>query len=266
MTHAIGGYREFAPPADAADCCEAVWIHRTPRAGVAGGSTHRVLPDMGVSLAFQGFRRDDGTAIDAAPILIGPKLHAQIFQLVPGRELAAVRIKAEWFAPLFDIDPMAFEDQVVDLAGVAPLLSERLADALPRTRTAEDAAAAVMAEVRHARQRAPAPTAAAAAALDLVRRTAGRLPCERVADRLGVSDRHLRRQVRDAIGVAPKAYARALRFVEAMKLTDGVDRPAWADVAMRSGYCDQSHLIRDAVAMSNTSPAALHAERRRENP
>jgi AraC-like DNA-binding protein len=262
--HVVGGYREFVPPADAADCCEAIWIHRTPRTGVDRGSTHRVLPDMGVSLAFQGFRRDDGAPFDTVPILIGPKLRAQIFPLLPGRELAAVRIKAEWFAPLFDLDPMAFENQVVDLAGVAPLLSERLGDALARTRTAEAPAAVLVAEVRRARQRAHAPSAPAAAALDLVRRTAGRLPCERVADRLGVSDRHLRRQVRDAIGVAPKAYARALRFVEAMKLTDGVERPAWADVALRHGYCDQSHLIRDAVSMTGVAPSALHAERRQE--
>jgi AraC-like DNA-binding protein len=175
-----------------------------------------------------------------------------------------VRIKPEWVAPLFDLDPMAFEDQVADLARVAPLLSERLGDALARTRTAEAAAAVLMAEVRRARHSALAPSPAAAAALEIVRRTAGRLPCERVADRLGFSDRHLRRQVRDAIGVAPKAYARALRFVGAMMLTDGVERPAWAEVALRSGYCDQSHFIRDAVTLTGAAPSALHAERRQQ--
>jgi AraC-like DNA-binding protein len=49
-----------------------------------------------------------------------------------------------------------------------------------------------------------------------------------------------------------------------MVLADAADRPAWADVAARAGYCDQSHLIRDAVAMAGVSPGDLHAERRGE--
>jgi hypothetical protein len=120
LRHAIGGYREFAPPAMAAGFCEAVWIHRTPRDAVSGGAAHRVLPDLGVSLAFQGFRAEDGRPVDAAPILVGPKLRAQMFELVPGRELAAVRIKPEWFGPLFGIDPLAIEGRVDDLSAFAP--------------------------------------------------------------------------------------------------------------------------------------------------
>ena len=262
--HIVGGYREFAPPADAADCCEAIWIHRTPYVGVAAGSTHLVLPDLGVSLAFRGFRGEDGAPVDAAPILVGPKLRAQVFDLVPGRELAAVRIKPEWVAPLLDLDPIAFEDRVVDLADVAPRLADRLADALARTRTAESAAAVLMTEVRRARPRAHVPSAAATAALEIVRRTAGRLPCERIAERLGFSDRHLRRQVHDSTGVSPKAYARVLRFVGAMLRADTAPRPAWAEIALQSGYCDQSHLIREAGSLAGVAPAELHAARRLE--
>jgi len=37
-----------------------------------------------------------------------------------------------------------------------------------------------------------------------------------------------------------------------------------ADLAARAGYFDQSHFIRDCVALAGTSPRALHAERRRQ--
>jgi AraC-like DNA-binding protein len=266
LRHAIGGYREFAPPATAGAFCEAVWIHQTPADAVNSGAAHRVLPDLGVSLAFQGFRDDDGRPVDAAPILVGPKLHAQMFDLVPGRELAAVRIKPEWFGPLFGIDPLAIENRVDDLSAFAPALGARLAEALRRTRSAEQAADALMAEVLRARPRARPPSPLATAALDIVRGTAGRVPCQRLASRLGLSERHLRRHVHDSTGLSPKAFARSVRFVGSMLAADAEAKPVWADLAARAGYCDQSHLIRECVAMSGVAPSALHRERRREEP
>lgn len=264
MRHRLGGYREYAPPAALADCVESVWIHRTPP-DAPTQAPHRVLPDLGVSLAFQGFRAEDGTPIDWAPVIVGPKLRAQIFDLVPGRELAAVRLKPEWLGPLLGIDPMSVEDRVEDLARVVAGAAAALADDLASTRSAPAALQVLIATVQRLRRTCrTAPSAITASALDLFRGTSGTLSCERVASRLGLSDRHVRRHVHDATGIAPKAYSRATRFVTAMLLADGLDRPPWADVAAHAGYCDQSHLIRDAAAMAGVSPRDLHAERRGE--
>jgi AraC-like DNA-binding protein len=263
--HRLGGYREYAPPAALADCAEALWSHETPRGPAVEGAVHRVLPDPGVSLAFRGFRRDDGEPIDWSPIVIGPKLRAQTFLLVPGRELAAIRIKPEWAGPLLGIDPVAIEDGVDDLAHVSPRLAERFGEALSRTRSAADAVQVMSATLHRLRAlcRTP-PSAITSNALDLVRETAGRASCERVASTLGWSERHVRRHVHDATGIAPKAYSRAVRFVAAMVTADRLERPAWADIALGAGYCDQSHLIRDCVTLAGVSPRDLHAERRRE--
>src|SRR5262245_29372590 len=100
---------------------------------------------MGVSLAFQGFRDADGRPRAWAPILAGPKLRAQVFDLVPGRELAAIKIKPEWVGPLLGIDPLAVESQVVDLVAVAPALAARLHDGLAQTRCADAALRVLMA-------------------------------------------------------------------------------------------------------------------------
>jgi AraC-like DNA-binding protein len=262
--HRLGGYHEYAPPAALADCVESVWIHRTP-ADAPVQAPHRVLPDLGVSLAFQGFRAEDGRPLDWAPVIAGPKLRAQIFTLVPGRELAAVRIKPEWIGPLLGIDPMSVEDRVDDLAAVVPDIAARLTDTLAPTRSAADALQVLIAAVEGLRGVCTTtPSSISASALELFRGTSGTLSCERVASRLGLSDRHVRRHVHDATGIAPKAYSRAMRFVTAMLLADRAERPVWADVAARAGYCDQSHLIRDAVAMAGVSPCDLHVERRGE--
>jgi AraC-like DNA-binding protein len=262
-THRLGGYREYAPPPALAHCAEALFVHRTPYYPATGAAAHRVLPDPAVSIGFMGFRRDNGEPIDWTPIVIGPKLRAQNFVLVPGRELAAIKIKPEWAGPLLDVDPMAIEERVDDLASIAPRLADRLGDALSRTRSAADVVQVMTAMLHRLRADCrTSPSAITSNALDLLRDTGGRTSCERAASTLGVSDRHLRRHVHDATGIAPKAYSRAVRFVGAMVGADRLDRPSWADLALSAGYCDQSHLIRDCIALAGVSPQKLHAERR----
>ena len=95
-----------------------------------------------------------------------------------------------------------------------------------------------------------------------MRRSAGRIPCQRVAHAVGLSLRHLRRQVHDSAGLSPKTYARVLRLAHTMQMADGSAAPVCGDIAARGGYCDQSHLIREALALGGASPAQLHAERR----
>ena len=196
-------------------------------------------------------------------MIIGPKLHAQIFQLVPGRELTSIRLKAEWVGPLLGIDPLDVEDSVAPLSGICPSLADRLYDGLRLTRSAAaalDVLAALVGDLLAAARARPSPLASAA--LALVRDSGGRMSCERAASMLGLSDRHFRRQIHDSTGLAPKSCARALRLVGAMLTADAAERPAWADVALASGYCDQSHLIRECVAMAGATPADLHCERR----
>ena len=263
--HRLGGYREYEPPPALADCAEAVWMHETPCGPSLDRAAHRVLPDLGISLAFLGFRSAGGEPVNWSPLIVGPKLHAQIFTLVPGRELTAIRIKPEWVGPLLGIDPMSIEDRIEHLSDALPGLAGPLGDALSRTRSAGEAARVLVDTVHRLRGTCrTAPSSITAAALDIVRDTAGSMSCERVALRLGFSQRHLRRHVHDATGIAPKAYSRAIRFVAAMVMADRLQKPAWVDIALRAGYCDQSHLIRDCVAMAGASPSDLHAERRSE--
>ena len=206
-----------------------------------------------------GFRRDDGEPIGWSPIVVGPKLRARTFVLVPGRELAAIKIKPEWAGPLLASIPWR-SNRVDDLARVSPRLAERFGEALSRTRSAADAVQVMSATLHRLRAlcRTP-PSAITSNALDLVRETAGRASCERVASMLGLSERHVRRHVHDATGISPKAYSRAVRLVAAMVAADRLDKPAWADIALGTGYCDQSHLIRDCVTLAGVSPRVTRA-------
>jgi transcriptional regulator GlxA family with amidase domain len=95
-----------------------------------------------------------------------------------------------------------------------------------------------------------------AAALGLAR------PDARVAelgDRLGISERQLRRRFADAVGYGPKTLARILRFQRFLGLAADAARPDLAGLAFAAGYADQAHLTRECVRLAGRTPAALLA-------
>ncbi|KYF49771.1 AraC family transcriptional regulator [Sorangium cellulosum] len=85
-----------------------------------------------------------------------------------------------------------------------------------------------------------------------------------VAAMLGISHRRLVDVFTAETGLAPKAFARITRFRRALSRAERERDPDWARLAAASGFCDQSHLIREFVALSGDSPTALIARSSRE--
>lgn len=79
-------------------------------------------------------------------------------------------------------------------------------------------------------------------------------PGTRVSEHVtGLSERQLRRRFQVAVGLSPKAYARVVRLHHAMALAREAAVPDWAEIAVRSGFYDQPHMLaefRRAVGMS----------------
>jgi AraC-like DNA-binding protein len=89
----------------------------------------------------------------------------------------------------------------------------------------------------------------------------GQARVEPLMDETGWSRRFVTKRFRAQLGLSPKAYARILRFQRAVILLSGLgDGRTLADVAIDCGYCDQSHLTRDFVALAGCAPTALIAE------
>ena len=56
--------------------------------------------------------------------------------------------------------------------------------------------------------------------------------------------------------MTPKVFGRVQRFQRALSHVRA-ETPHWPALALQAGYCDQSHLIRDFVAFSGSSPTEL---------
>ena len=262
--HMVGGYREYDPPARLAAYAESVWTHQAPeRLPPGDGAMHRVLPDPALNLALTCRRDPDGRPVDPHLVIIGPKTRPHVFAFRAGHEIAAVRLKLEWSALLLDLVPDQHSDAEDEMGEASPRLARELFGPLTETRTAAEAAGCLATAIAaRAARREPSPTRPSAHALDLVRRAGGRATVAQVAGRLGIALRTLRRAVRCDAGIALKEYARITRFLHAVTLSDRTAEPAWAAIAADTGFCDQSHLVRECRALSGLVPGQVYRERR----
>jgi AraC-like DNA-binding protein len=73
----------------------------------------------------------------------------------------------------------------------------------------------------------------------------------------GWSQKHLISQFREHIGLAPKAFARVMRFGHAVERLRRGKHASLTDLALDCGYYDQSHFDRDFRVFSGVTPTDL---------
>jgi AraC-like DNA-binding protein len=77
-----------------------------------------------------------------------------------------------------------------------------------------------------------------------------------VADHVGLSSRQFERRFTQAVGITPKLFCRIQRFQRVFPILEN-EHSGWADAAVRCGYYDQAHLIRDFREFAGKPPIAL---------
>jgi AraC-like DNA-binding protein len=92
-----------------------------------------------------------------------------------------------------------------------------------------------------------------------LRSSGGRAPIQTLASELGWSHRRLIRRFREHVGVAPKTFARLIRFDRAVSRLRAPEPCSLAEVAFDCGYFDQAHMNRDFRELAGTTPASFVA-------
>jgi AraC-like DNA-binding protein len=82
-----------------------------------------------------------------------------------------------------------------------------------------------------------------------------------IAARADLSHRRFIAVVSAEIGMTPKAFERVRRFQRALEWARRTVAPDWARLSVACGYCDQSHMIRDFMVLSGSSPSQLLSHR-----
>ncbi|MXQ14077.1 helix-turn-helix domain-containing protein [Microvirga makkahensis] len=183
--------------------------------------------------------------------VVGPDIAAATPELRPGSIVLGIRFTpgaaAKWLGqPLAEIIgrevPMAefwsgTADRVADGIGVASSVGDKL-------RVLQEFPAAEAPEVEHPRQGAtmifefPRSDASAEGRKIMALR-----------ERLGISERTLRRQCDEFFGYGPKTFARILRFQRFQVLARTNADEGLSPLALRAGYADQAHLTREVQSL-----------------
>ncbi|MBL4539116.1 MAG: AraC family transcriptional regulator [Oceanicaulis sp.] len=197
---------------------------------------HRVLPESRLSLVTESLYAPSGEVLSQAHWVFGPIRTPRLYAPPPGSVLEGAFILPEHALCQLGVRPDELTDAILPQSDFPRL--ERLPAPPPRQ---QDRLAIWAAR--------------------LVRATKGRVRANVLAERAGVSERHLHRCMSGRLGVGPKALSAQIRALAAIERADRSDRPDWADIAIASGYSDQAHLSRSLKSLTGLTPTALHAER-----
>ena len=83
---------------------------------------------------------------------------------------------------------------------------------------------------------------------------------DRLADRMGMSERTLRRRCLSAFGYGFKTLDRVLRFQRFFQLATHSPKASLAELASWAGYADQAHMTREVLRMSGATAGEFVAQ------
>ncbi|XYH93182.1 helix-turn-helix domain-containing protein [Sorangium sp. So ce1128] len=219
---------------------------------VAGRALHvEWLPDGRTTLVFRVI--EEGRKGDVC--VAGPRTRALFKNATGVARAVMLQFKPGWSAPLLGVAANALTDRIVPLEDIwgrsgGDLCLELLAaPGLPE----------VLYRLSHAIALRTHQTFEPASAR-LVRRAVrllegGEVRVESVAERLGVTARHLRRAFTESVGIGPKDFARSVRLQRAVRMA--ATSKNWVRIAADAGYYDQAHLIADFRELVGLTPGAF---------
>jgi AraC-like DNA-binding protein len=237
-------------------------------------TVHRGMPSS--RLVFIVSLDDGVTAADRAdalpvtlpsPVILGG-LHVQASHVRQHRDQAGVQLAVHPLAAraLFGVPAAELSVTDFDAAPVLGRASARLHEQTAEARRWPDAFALVAQYLIQARQHHDRVMVRpeVAYAWRLLERSRGQAPVAGVADRVGLTARHLTTLFRREVGRTPKTVAMLMRFEHATAKIAGAARSQQrvdlAGIAAHTGFCDQAHLSREFVRFAGVSPRAWLVE------
>jgi AraC-like DNA-binding protein len=203
----------------------------------------------------QPFSRTDaiGRRTQQAEALVSGQLTAPIYVSGNGDgDVIGIRFRTASAACVLRSPLADLTDRVEPLDDVSRSLAAGLLAAARRHHGPEQRVQS-LARVLGGRLVAPPDRLAGLATHALANPMGGRI--ESVARALGTTPRTLERRLTIATGLRPATLRRVMRFRRAFGMLERTPRGSWTRIAVRSGYSDQAHLIRDFRQFAGAAPS-----------
>lgn len=245
-------YIERPPVPALAGLVSSIWIQQV--AADADPYTHRNIPHGGVELACQ---------VGSVPRIVGPLTRPLVEVLAPGTTVVGLRFRPGAAPSFLDLPASELLDLAVEADELWGRSAVALGECVHGAASPTNALAGLQQHLVGWLGDAPGPD-------PLVSEAVRQLMPWRSADvgsltsSLFISERQLRRRCQAAIGLAPKALHRTLRFQgflalaqEAFARGRAPTGDGLAALAAEVGYADQSHLTRECLRLTGVTPRAF---------
>jgi AraC-like DNA-binding protein len=220
----------------------------------------RVIPDGAVRIVFNladppAVGKSTGFPAEA----VGASTRPTIVRLHRRMDGVSVTLRAGGAAALLGLPAGAISGTAVPLT---ELWRGDGVEALERIGAeADDAARSqVLLSILERRVRGIEPKGQAAAthAARMIALSDGNCALRDVARTIGVGERRLQQLFHAHVGLSPRSWSRLSRLHGCLRALRSLGEPCWAELAIRSGFYDQSHLVNEFRALAGLTPTELH--------
>jgi AraC-like DNA-binding protein len=181
-------------------------------------------------------------------------------------EMVAFKVRSGAIGTLLGVPAKEVRDMTLPLNEIwgreADLLAERMANA----RSVRERISLLQQELIRRVQVANGHDPVAIAASHLIEQSEGRLRVSEVIERSGYSQRALLQRFDQGVGLTPKQHARVTRIRATIARMGEPGVADWAELALRSGFSDQAHMIHEFRDLVGHPPAKFVAERKSFSP
>ena len=244
------------PPA-LAHVVESIWEAR----GTVVHTHERILPSGAIELITnlgppQWLVRPDGveTFASGATWLSGMQQRPLLVESMQAVHVFGVRLRAAAASHLLATPMDVASGRTIPVRELRRAPATAFADALAGTRRFEDRVVAVCRWIESRCGLCAQPVDYVQWIAERLERSRGTLSIDPLRQIAGVSRKKLAVEFRAQVGTTPKVLARILRFRRARTLLLRGES-SFAEVAVRCGYFDQPHMIRDFRALGDMTPA-----------
>jgi AraC-like DNA-binding protein len=243
-------YREVAPPIGLAHLVFCFFEFIVD--GVKGGATdHEITPDGFVSVLI---KKNPPVAEHGILLVRGLSLESFHARVEVGDIHWGFRVAPAANRLVLGTDPARVPTMPLFDQNVLPHVCEALGNRFKEINTFEEAVNASCEFLFSLEISEESVDPFVAKAVSLVRASRGDVKVAEMAELLGVNRRRLERSFRKEVDMSVKQYARVFRLRSTAISMIQEDELNWANRAAEMGFSDQSHLIKEFIALTGRTP------------
>lgn len=250
-------FTQYAPPPALAHLVQCVWTLRGDRNAV---SLEPIVPDGSVEIvlntgdAILERAADGATAPQPRVAIVGPTVRPTVIAPTGRIEVTGVRVWPWAVRAVLSVPGIELRDRTSDATelGMSPVVLDRLHGA----KDPQIIVPTIAGWLHAISERKP--HVIVHEMVDRIR--TGASSVRGLANAAALSLRHLERLCASEIGLTPKELMRLKRVQDAIALARADPLLTWSGIAVRAGFYDQSHLVREFKALAGVSPSAYRRD------